>query len=57
MHISSSYAKLLEETNFKPRKFPQSGSKVKGGEKKKEKKEEERLNDGYNNGISQAGWL
>ena len=29
MHISSSYAKMLEETNFQPREFPRSGSKVK----------------------------
>ena len=34
MHISSSYAKILEETNFQPREFPLSGSKAKDREKK-----------------------
>ena len=33
LDISSSYAKILGETNFQPRKFPQSGSKAKDGEK------------------------
>ena len=46
LHISSSYAKILWETNFQPREFPRSGSKAKDGERKKE----ERLNDGNNNG-------
>ena len=54
MHISSSYAKILGETNFHTREFPRSGSKAKDGEKKERKKEErkkrERLNDGNNNG-------
>ena len=39
MHISSSYAKILGETNFHTREFPQSGSKAKDGEKKREKEE------------------
>ena len=43
LHISSSHAKILGETNFHTREFPRSGSKAKDGEK--EKKEEERLND------------
>ena len=47
MHISSSYAKILGETNFHTREFPRSGSKAKDGEKKRKK---ERLNDVNNNG-------
>ena len=35
LHISSSYAKILGETNFHAREIPRSGSKVEGGEKKK----------------------
>ena len=31
MHISSSYAKILGETNFQPREFPRSRSKEKDG--------------------------
>ena len=46
MHISSSYAKILGETNFRTREIPRSGSKAKDGEKR----EKERLNDGNNNG-------
>ena len=46
MHISSSYDKIMRETNFRTREIPQSGSKAKEGEKKK--KEKERL-DGNNN--------
>ena len=42
MHISSSYSKILGETDFHTREFPQSGSKAKDGEKKKERKREER---------------
>ena len=34
MHISSKYAKILAETNFQPREFPQSGSKAKDREKR-----------------------
>ena len=37
MHKSSSYAKILGETNFQPREFPQSGSKAKEVKEKKEK--------------------
>ena len=33
MHISSSYAKILGETNFRTQEIPQSGSKAKDGEK------------------------
>ena len=33
-HISSSYAKILGETNFQPREIPQSVSKAKEGEKR-----------------------
>ena len=49
MHISSNYAKILGETNFRTRDIPQSGSKAKDGEREK-KKEKRRLNDGENNG-------
>ena len=41
LHISSSYAKILGETNFQPRQFPRNGSKA---------KDRERQNDGNNNG-------
>ena len=52
MHISSSYAKILGETNFQPRKFPRCGSKAKDGDKERK---EERLNDGDNNGQATQG--
>ena len=39
MHISSSYAKILGETNVQPREFPRSGSKAKYREKRKKKKD------------------
>ena len=39
MHISSSYAKILGETNFQPRENPRSGSKAKDGKEKREKKD------------------
>ena len=38
-HISSSYAKVLGETNFPPREFPRSGSKAKDGKAKRKKKD------------------
>ena len=41
MHISSSYAKILGQTNFYTREFPRSGSKAKDGERERK---EERLN-------------
>ena len=45
LHISSSYAKILGETNFHAREIPLSGWKVEGvEERKKEKKEEEEKN-------------
>ena len=46
MHISSSYAKILEETNFHTLEIPRSGSKAKDRERERK---EERLNDGNNN--------
>ena len=46
--ISSSYAKILGETNFQPREFPRSGSKASDG--KEEKKKRERKKVGNNNG-------
>ena len=51
MHISSSYAKILGETNFRTRDFPRSGSKA----KKREKEKRRRLNDGDNNGQATHG--
>ena len=41
MHISSSYAKILGETNFHAREIPGSGSKAEEGEK--ERKRERKL--------------
>ena len=35
LHISSSYAKILGETNFHAREIPRSGAKAKDGEEKK----------------------
>ena len=37
LHISSSYAKILGETNFQSREIPRSGLKAKDGERKREK--------------------
>ena len=54
MHISSSYAKILGETNFNTGEIPRSGSKAKDGERKRKRKEE-RLNDGDNNGQAMHG--
>ena len=34
MHISSSYAKILGETNFQAQEIPRSGSKAEEGEKR-----------------------
>ena len=45
MHVSSSYANILGETNVQPREFPRNGSKAKDGK-------ERRLNNANNN-----GWL
>ena len=53
LHISSSYAKILGETNFRTREIPRSGSKAKDGEKKRKKKK--RPNDGKNNGQATHG--
>ena len=39
-YISSSYAKILEETNFQPQNFPRSGSKAKDVEEEEERKTE-----------------
>ena len=55
LHISPSYAKILEETNFHTREIPRSGSKAKDGERKKKKRKKERLNDGNNNGQGTHG--
>ena len=38
MHISSSYAKILGETNFQPWEIPRSGSKAKDGREKGKRK-------------------
>ena len=63
MHISSSYAKILGETNFQPREIPEVGQKPKTEKKEREK---ERAKVGDNNGQthgagkhawrSQAAW-
>ena len=37
LHISSSYAKILGETNFRTREIPRSGSKAKDGERKRKR--------------------
>ena len=51
MHIPSSYAKILGETNFQHRENPRSGSKAKDGkERKKERKREKKAKVGNNNG-------
>ena len=39
LHISSTYAKILGETNFQPREIPRSGLKAKDGEKKERKRD------------------
>ena len=40
LHISSSCAKILRETNFRTREIPRSGSKGKDGKEKEQKKSE-----------------
>ena len=52
--VSSSYAKILGETNFRTREIPRSGSKAKGKEREK-KKRKKRLNGGNNNGQATHG--
>ena len=57
MHISSSYAKILGETNVQPREIPRSGSKAKDGERKKK---ERRVKVGNNNSqlrIAAPPWV
>ena len=49
LHISSSYAKILGETNFHAREIPRSGWKVEGGEKE-ERKRRKKKKVGENNG-------
>ena len=39
LHIFSSYANILGETNVKPWEFPQSGSKTTDGEKRRRRKD------------------
>ena len=51
LQISSSYAKILGETDFGTREIPRSGTKAEDGEKEKK----ERLNDGNNNGQATHG--
>ena len=50
-HLSSSYAKLLGETNFHTREIPRSEV----GQKQKTERRRERLNDGNNNGQATHG--
>ena len=52
MYISSSYAKILGETNFPKREIPRSGSKAEDGE---EKKRERGAKVGENNGQATHG--
>ena len=54
LHISSSYAKILGETNFHTREIPRSGSKAEDGEREKER-ERERAKVGDNNGQATHG--
>ena len=51
MHISSSYANILGETNFRTREIPRSGSKAKDAKEKKGK----RPKVGDNNGQATYG--
>ena len=52
----SSYAKILEETNFHTWEIPRSGSKAEdGGKKRKRERKKERLNNGENNGQATHG--
>ena len=51
LHISSSYAKMLGETNFRTLEIPRSESKAKDGEKERRKK----TNNGNNNGQATHG--
>ena len=55
MYISSSYAKILGETNFRTREIRRSGSKAEDGERKKRKREKRGPNDGDNNGQATHG--
>ena len=41
MYVSSSYAKILGETNFHTQEFPRSGSKAEDGEKREKERERE----------------
>ena len=43
LHISSSYSKILGETNFHTREIPRSGSKAENGEKKRKRKKKSEL--------------
>ena len=49
MHASSSYVKILGETNFHAREIPRSGWKVEGGEEE-EKRKKKKKKVGENNG-------
>ena len=42
LNISSSYAKILGETNFHTREIPRSGSKAEDGERKKNEREKKK---------------
>ena len=42
LHISSSYAKILGETNFQPWEFPRSGSKATDVKERERQGEKER---------------
>ena len=51
LYISSSYAKILGETNFRTQEIPRSGSKGEDGEKERRR----RANYGDNNGQAMHG--
>ena len=56
LHISSSYAKILGETNFRTQEFSRSGSKAEDGEKEREReRKRERAKVGDNNGQATHG--
>ena len=58
MHISSSYAKILGETNFQPWEIPRSWSKAKDGERLKvgNNNGQLRIANTTSGGASKAAW-
>ena len=56
LDIPSSYAKILEETNFQTREFPRSGSKAEGVGKKEKKKKKVGENNRQLRFVRHHGW-